>query len=75
MPFILKEMVQSMMCTSFSGKEDICTNNSTFTDKRQLTENGHDGKKIIFVIILLTVDDFMKCYNVRNFKCAFKESF
>lgn len=24
---------------------------------------------------LLIVDDFMKCYNVRNFKCAFKESF
>lgn len=45
MPFILKEMVQSMMCTSFSGKEDICTNNSTFTDKRQLTENAHGGKK------------------------------
>lgn len=34
MPFILKEMVQSMICTSFSGKEDICTNNSTFTDKK-----------------------------------------
>lgn len=48
MPFILKEMVQSMICTSFSGKEDICTNNSTFTDKRQLTENAHGGKKIIF---------------------------
>lgn len=75
MPFILKEMVQSMMRTSFSGKEDICTNNSTFTDKRQLTENAHGGKKIIFMITLLIVDDFMKCYNVRNFKCAFKESF
>lgn len=45
MPFILKEMVQSMMYTSFSGKEDICTNNSTFTDKRQLTKNAHGGKK------------------------------
>lgn len=48
MPFILKEMVQSMVCTSFSGKEDICTNNLTFTDKRQLTENAHGGKKIMF---------------------------
>lgn len=45
MPFILKEMVQSMMRTSLSGKEDIFTNNSTFTDKRQLTENAHGGKK------------------------------
>lgn len=45
MPFILKEMVQSMICTSFSGKEDICTNNSTFTDKRQSTENAHGGEK------------------------------
>lgn len=47
MPFILKEMVQSMICTSFLGKEDICTNNSTFTDKRQLTENAHGGKNHI----------------------------
>lgn len=47
MPFILKEMVQSMNCTPFSGKEDIRTNNSTFTDKRQLTENARGGQ-IIF---------------------------
>lgn len=33
------------------------------------------GKKSYFVITLVIVDDSMKCYNVRNFKCAFKESF
>lgn len=68
-------MVQSMICTSFSGKEEIFA----LTIQHLLTKDSLQKmlveKKSYFVITLTIVDDSKNYYNTGNFRCVFKESF
>lgn len=75
MPFILKEMVQSMISTSFSGKEEIFALTINIHWQKTVYKKMLMELKSYFVITLAIVDDSMKYYNIRNFRCALKESF